>query len=52
MTWTKVDWHFYQDVHWSSSTHLINERQRAEQMSDALSTKASWFQLQDNVLIW
>ena len=41
MTWTKVDWHFYQDVHWSSSTHLINERQRAEQMSDALSTKAS-----------
>ncbi len=52
MTWTEVDWHFYQDVHRSSSTHFIDERQRAEQTSDALSTKASWFQLQDNVSIW
>ena len=38
---TEADQHFYQDVHQSSSTHLIDERQRAEQTSDALSTEAS-----------
>ncbi len=43
MTWTEVDQHFYQDVHQSSSTHLIDERQRAEQILDALSSEASWF---------
>ncbi len=43
MTWTEVDWHFYQDVYRSSSIHFIDERQRVEQTSDALSTKASWF---------
>ncbi len=42
MTWTEVNWHFYQDVHWSSSAHLIDERQRAKQMINALSTKARW----------
>ena len=42
MTWTKVNWHFYQDVHQSSSAHFIDERQRAKQMIDALSTKAHW----------
>ncbi len=52
MTWTEVNWYFYQDVHWSSSAHLINERQRTKQTLNALSSKAHWFQLQDNVLIW
>ncbi len=52
MIQTEADQHFYQDVHWSSSAHLIDERQEAESMIDALSSKANWFQLQDNVLIW
>ena len=52
MTWTEADWHFYQDVHRLSSTHFIDERQKAEQISDALSSEASWLQLQDNVSIW
>ncbi len=52
MTWTEADQHFYQDVHWSSSAHLIDERQEAESMINALSSEASWLQLQDNVLIW
>ncbi len=45
MTWTEVDQHFYQDVHWSSSTHLIDERQRVEQTLNALSSEVSWLQL-------
>ncbi len=52
MIQTEVNWHFYQDVHWLSSAHLIDERQRAKQTTDALNTKARWLQLQDNVLIW
>ncbi len=52
MTWTETDWYFYQDVHWSSSANLIDERQEVESMINALSSKASWLQLQDNVLIW
>ena len=52
MTWTEADQHFYQDVHWSSSTHFIDERQKAEQTSDALSSEVSWLQLQDNISIW
>jgi len=51
MTWTEADQYFYQDVHQSSSTHFIDERQEAESMTDALSSEASWLQLQDNVLI-
>jgi len=42
MTWTEADQHFYQDVHRSSSAHLINERQEAESMINALSSEASW----------
>ncbi len=52
MTRTEADQHFYQDVHQSLSTHLIDERQRAEQTSDALSSEVNWLQLQDNVSIW
>ena len=52
MTWTEADQHFYQDVHWSSSAHLIDERQEAESITDALSSEVSWLQLQDNVSIW
>ena len=52
MTQTEADQHFYQDVHWSSSTHLIDKRQKVEQTSDALNSEASWFQLQDNISIW
>ncbi len=52
MTWTEADQHFYQDVHWSSSAYLINERQEAESMINMLSLEVSWLQLQDNVLIW
>ena len=52
MIQTEVNWHFYQDVHWSSSAHLFDERQRAKQTINALSTKSYWLQLQDNVLIW
>ena len=43
MTRTEADRHFYQDVHWSSSAYFIDKRQEAEQTSDALSSKASWF---------
>ncbi len=42
MTWTEADQHFYQDVHWSSSTHFIDERQEAELTINMLSSKASW----------
>ncbi len=42
MTWTEVNWHFYQDVHRSSSAHLIDERQKAKQMINVLNTKARW----------
>ncbi len=52
MIQTKADQHFYQDVHWSLSAHLIDERQEVESMINALSSEASWLQLQDNVLIW
>ncbi len=52
MIQTEADQHFYQDVHWSSSAHLINERQEAESMTNALNSEASWLQLQDNVSIW
>ncbi len=52
MIWTEADQHFYQDVHQSSSAHLINERQEAESITDVLSSETSWLQLQDNVLIW
>ena len=52
MIQTEANWHFYQDVHRSSSAHLIDERQEAESMINALSSEANWFQLQDNVSIW
>ena len=42
MIWTEADQHFYQDVHWSSSAHFIDERQEAESMTDALSLEVSW----------
>ncbi len=45
MIQTEADWHFYQDVHWSSSTHLINERQEAELIINALNSEVSWLQL-------
>jgi len=41
MIQTEADQHFYQDVHRSSSTHLIDERQEAELMINALSSEAS-----------
>ncbi len=52
MTWTEADQHFYQDVYWSSSAHLINERQEVESMINALSSETNWLQLQDNISIW
>ncbi len=52
MIQTEADQHFYQDVHRSSSAHLIDERQEVESMTDALSSEVNWFQLQDNVSIW
>ncbi len=42
MTQTEADQHFYQDVHWSLSTHLIDERQEVELTIDALSSEVSW----------
>ncbi len=39
MIQTEADQHFYQDVHWSSSTHLIDERQEAESIINTLSSK-------------
>ncbi len=51
MTWTEADQHFYQDVHRSSSAHLIDERQEAESTTNALNSEASWLQLQDNVSV-
>jgi len=41
MIQTEADQHFYQDVHQSSSTYLIDERQEAELITDALSSEAS-----------
>ncbi len=41
MTWTEADWHFYQDVHRSSSTHFIDERQEVESTTNALSSEVS-----------
>ncbi len=45
MIWTEADQHFYQDVYWSSSAHLIDERQEAESTTNALSSEVSWLQL-------
>ncbi len=52
MTWTRANWHFYQDVYRLSSVHLIDERQEVEQTTDALNLEVRWLQLQDNVSIW
>ncbi len=52
MIWTEADQYFYQDVHQLLSAHFINEKQEVELMINTLSSEASWFQLQDRVLIW